>query len=278
MPQHALCPASGAASYTAVVRTYKSFPLVEAVIAALRAQSCPPEQVVVVDSGSPEHEQDQLKQLADVFIRYPDEPFNFSKAINIGVAVVHTTHVLIISSHFMLDGPDVIEHCFAQARDRRLDAFFLTNRCDAPHLQVGVVSRDNFNGANGYSNSCGMLPTAQVKLRPFREDVFACEDQEWARWYLMDLGRSILKVSTPHTRYLNQRVNLTKTLNEELAIACFIDRGRLSLLNILLWALRSGVSMLKQDMPRARFKLQLARELFKARTTPPTKVSRYFAD
>jgi glycosyltransferase involved in cell wall biosynthesis len=265
-------------SYTAIIRTYKSFPIVRGVIQALRAQTLPPAQVVVVDSGSPAQEQDELAALSDVFIRYPDEPFNYSKAINIGIGAVKTPYVLTLSSHYMLDAPWVIERCVNQADQHGVQAFFITNRCDAGVHAAGLVTSATFDGGNGYSNSCGMLPTAFVKMRPFREELFACEDQEWAQWYLREMRRSILKVSTPGARYLNHRVNQAKALNEELAIACFIDPKRLALANIFKWALRSLVSLVKLDPQRARFKLILAWELLKARKTPPQRASRYFSD
>jgi glycosyltransferase involved in cell wall biosynthesis len=262
--------------YTAIIRTYRSFPLVEDAIRALRQQSLPPAEVIVVDSGSPEDECTRLRALGDRFIAYPDEPFNFSKALNIGVAEVSTPFCLMLSSHYVIDDPQLIARCLADCEHHKAQAFFVTNACASGIHKVDVMSAGNFNGANGFSNTCGMVPTEAVKRRPFREDVFSCEDQEWAAWYLRDEAQLILKVSSPGIRYLNPRMNLTKTLNEELAIACFIDRSRLSPTNVAKWAARSLVSVAKGDWPRARFKLALAHELWKARHSPPQKLSRYF--
>ena len=40
------------ANYTALIRTHNSFPLVAEVVAALRAQTFPPEKILAVDSAS----------------------------------------------------------------------------------------------------------------------------------------------------------------------------------------------------------------------------------
>lgn len=262
--------------YTAVIRTLNSFPLVQTVVDGLRNQSFPPEKIVVVDSGSSPEDCTRLKSMADVFVPYPDEPFNFSKAINIGVERVETPYLLIISSHYVLGESTIVERALQACIEAGARAFFIGNACFSHSPRKEIRTQQNFDGGNGFSNACGFAPTDEVRRRPFREEVFSCEDQEWAAWYLRERGKIIVKINDPGIRYLNPRMNLTKLLNEHLALAYFVDRRRLSVANISVWALRAVFSLVKADLARARFKASLARQLWSARTRAPQKQSRYF--
>jgi glycosyltransferase involved in cell wall biosynthesis len=262
--------------YSAIIRTLCSFPQVEEVVRALRAQSLPPREIIVVDSGSPDDERSRLRRLADTFIDFPPEPFNFSKALNLGVEAATTPSCLMISSHFVLDDATLVEACIRETEARGMSVYYVSNVRRKRTAKYTVVSAVNFNGFNGFSNACGFVPTALVRERPFREDVFACEDQEWAAWYLRERRGAILKVRSPSIRYLNPRVNVEKKINEELAVACFVERRRLSPRHIAWRIMRSGFFTVTANWPRAAFERRVARELWRARRQTPRKPSRYF--
>lgn len=263
-------------AYSAIIRTYRSFPHVEDVVHALRKQSFPPRQIIIVDNGSPDEERSRLRRLGDTCIDYPPEPFNFSKAINLGVDQATSPYCLIISSHFILDDVALIETCVRDMEARAIGVFYISNARRARVPKHVVVSASTFDGANGFSNSCGFVPTSMLRARRFREDVFACEDQEWAAWYLRERHGLILKVGSPDIRYLNPRVNQAKKLNEQLAIACFVDRRRLSALRIGLRHLHAAFCVVVGDWSRAAFEHRVARELWLARRQTPQRPSRYF--
>jgi glycosyltransferase involved in cell wall biosynthesis len=266
----------GTYDYSAIIRTFQSFPVVEEVVRALRRQSIPPRSIIVVDSGSSEQDRTRLRDLADIFIDYPPEPFNFSKAINLGVAEVSTQCCLIISSHFLIEDTTLIARSIQQMAASGAGAFYVSNVCRKGTEKYTLISASNFTGFNGFSNACGFVPKAMVQEHCFREDVFACEDQEWAAWYLQERYGSILKIVSPSIRYLNPHANLTKKLNEELAVAAFVDRRRLSGRHVFWRLLRAAFFIMVLDWPRAAFEHHLARELWQARRRIPQKPSRYF--
>lgn len=261
-------------SYTAIVRTYKSAPLVYDAIARLKSQSNPPTKLIVVDSGSDAEECRRLRELSDQFIDISHVEFNFSYAINVALPHCVGSHALIISSHVLLEQNDMIERAFeAVAQHRAIGFHFLEDWYQ--HFLVERIDAKTFDGYNGYANSCGCLPLSWLARRPFREEVFSAEDQDWAAWAFSQ-GASILRIGSRHIRSLNARVNLQKKLNEEVAIAYFVQPDRLTIPNILGWLGRAAFSLVKLDMEKVRFKLAVAIELFKARSSPPTRPSRYF--
>jgi glycosyltransferase involved in cell wall biosynthesis len=267
---------SGTHDYSAIIRTFHSFPLVEEVVRALRKQSVSPRSIIVVDSGSSEQDRTRLRQLADILIDYPPEPFNFSKAINLGVAKASTPFCLIISSHFLIDDATLVACSIQQMEASGAGAFYVSNVRRQGACKGAVITAANFTGFNGFSNACGFVPTATVRERRFREDVFACEDQEWAAWYLRERHGLILKIESPSIRYLNPRANLTKKLNEQLAVAAFVDRRRLSVWHILWRLVRMALFATMGNWQRAAFERCLASELWQARRQIPHKPSRYF--
>ena len=266
----------GTYDYSAIIRTFQSFPLVEEVVRALRKQSIPPRSIIVVDSGSSDQDRLRLRQLADIFIDYPPEPFNFSKAINLGVAEASTPFCLIISSHFLIDDATLVAQSIQQMKATGAGAFYISNVCRKDAGKATEISAATFTGFNGLSNACGFVPTAVVRERGFREEVFACEDQEWADWYFRERRGSILKIESPFIRYLNPHANLTKKLNEQLAVAAFVDRRRLSMPHVLWRLVRAAFFALMGDCQRAAFEGRLASELWQARRRIPHKPSRYF--
>jgi glycosyltransferase involved in cell wall biosynthesis len=262
--------------YSAIIRTFCSFPQVEEVVRSLRAQSLPPREIIVVDSGSPDDERSRLRWLADTFIDFPPEPFNFSKALNLGVDAATTPSCLMISSHFVLDDATLIDACIRETEARGMSVFYISNARRKRARKYTVVSAATFDGFNGFSNACGFVPTAFVRERRFREDVFACEDQEWAAWYFRERRGSILKVGSPSIRYLNPRINVEKKINEELAIACFVDRRRLSPRYVAWRIARAWFFTVTGSLTRAACERRVARELWRARRQTPRKPSRYF--
>lgn len=261
--------------YTALIRTFNSGPLVFDTIAALRAQTCPPSTILVVDSGTDGPELDRLKAVADRFIDISDRPFNYSHAINVGLPQCEGSHVLVISSHIGIASHLLIERAWAAMNKCGADGFYCTSNT-ACGWKEQVINRSSFSGSNGLSNSCGFVPLPALEQRQFKEEVFSAEDQEWSVWFLRERGKALLRIETQEISYLNQRLNYTKMINEELAIAYFVDRRRLGLLNIVFWMFGALGSLAKGKAHRCQFKLAVARGLWAARSRQPVRSSKYF--
>ncbi len=267
-------------SYTALIRTFNSMPLLIDVIDHLQKQSTPPSAIVIVDSSKEKEQRSGIENLGYPVVRYPEnEDFNFSKAINIGVNCIRTDAVLIISSHVLLTNEYMIEKALniTDFNDEKYMGF-----CLIPWSEREVtwrqtkVDKENFNRNLCASNSCTMLKASWIKLRPFREDVFSAEDQEWTFYYLNQNDAYFYNIVTHDVKYMNVHFNTQKLINEQIALAYFTFNEMLSLKNILFGILKSIYAILRLRKERAQYHFIVAKELFFARFRKPQKKSKYF--
>ncbi|SEK52303.1 hypothetical protein SAMN05216359_10274 [Roseateles sp. YR242] len=262
------------AEYAAVIRTHVYTPLLEAVVAGLKAQTCPPARIVLVDSSRSPAVRAQLQRLGEV-VPYPDGPFNFSLAINVGMAAVEEAHALLISAHVCLAGPSVVEDSLKAAQAVGAEVVYWRFAHEGVNRDT-LIGPAEFDGYNGLSNACAYLPTALVKARPFRADVFSAEDQEWAAWYFKSHHGKVLRCDRLDVKYENPHLNERKVINEELAIAYFAyPRNR--------WpdkiASRLGRALLafvRGRKKRALMHWEIARGLFLMWFRAPHGTSKYF--
>ncbi len=261
--------------YTALIRTHDSSPRVQATVAALRAQTAPPERILAVDSGSSPEQRAALDALVDDVVDYPDEPFNYSKAINIGVRECRTPWVLVISSHMAMQDRDAIVRASREMAAADAACFYL-HRMKHPEWLIETVDRTNFDGRNGLSNSCAFLPTSEVLRRPFREDVFSAEDQEWTADFLRRTGGTVLRIGVDSLKYDNPNENELKLINEEISIAYFTCREKLGLRFVVAWLIRAAVYLAAGRPRRSWTYVRICKELVLARFRPPMRVSRYY--
>jgi hypothetical protein len=261
--------------YTALIRTRDSAPLVFRTIASLRAQSRPPASILAVDSGTGAAQLAPLEAAVDRLLDISAREFNYSRAINAGVEQCATPHVLIISSHVVLEDESVMERFLAELDARRIDVGFLISRPDAA-WHCREVDASSFSGTNGLTNSCAFLPVALARAMPFREEVFSAEDQEWTARYLATAAGRLLGVETRRISYLNPRFSYAKKLNEELALAYYVDRRRMRAPAIGNWLLKALWSLFRRDLAKARFRMAVAHGLLMARRVAPSRSSKYF--
>lgn len=263
--------------YTALIRTYNSAPLVFDVIEKLKKQTVPPAYIMAVDSGTSNEALHELSSKVDQLVDISDNEFNFSRAINLGIAQCKTKYVLIISSHVLLNSPHVIENLLTSLQQNECEVGCISWDPVADNKWVvRVVTPSNFNGENALNNSCSFMPVEYAKELPFREEVFSAEDQEWSVRYFKRYRKPIVAVHSSHVAYLNARFNYTKKLNEEIALAYYVDPSRRSLKNVGLWLLKVMWSIGRRDFPKALFRLKVAFQLILMRLRPPHKSSRYF--
>ncbi len=261
--------------YTALIRTHDSSPRVEATVAALRAQTSPPTRIVAVDSKSAPEQRAALDALVDRVVDYPDEPFNYSKAINLGIDECRTPWVLIVSSHIVLQDPDAIARASRETTSIGAAGFYL-HRGTRPEWKLERIDARNFDGRNGLSNACAFLPTRAVAERPFREDVFSAEDQEWAADFFRRTGAAILRIGIDSLKYNNPNENELKLINEEISIAYFTCREKLGVRFLAAWLIRAAVYLAAGRPRRSRTYLTICKELVLARFRPPMRVSKYY--
>lgn len=265
--------------YTALIRTYNSFPLVAEVVAALRAQAAPPENIIAVDSKSSPEQRLALEDIFDQVIDYPKEPFNYSKAINIGVEACETEYALIISSHVVLTDPYLISYGINHISEggyHCLGCCFNQGGDYEKTYGVTRVDKRNFSLLLGLSNSCAFLKKKYIIDRPFREDVFSAEDQEWAAYYLRNHDASFFSFHSVYVKYLNPNVNDLKTMNEFISMAYFTHPELRGPKYIIPRLARAFLAFVRNRPERAKLHLTMAKELFMTNFSKPVRKSSYY--
>jgi glycosyltransferase involved in cell wall biosynthesis len=267
---------TAAQHYTAIIRTDRCDDLVQQMVARLYAQSLPPSEVLFVDSSGSNQCSEDLRNLGGRVVLYPREPFNFSKAINIGVEAAQYENCLIISSHVLLDRQSLVADGLNAAQESSCGVVYWAPVPANQITECRKISAANFNGTNGLSNSCAFIPTALLRERPFREEVFSAEDQEWAAWYLRTRKGNTLRFVQPGMRYLNPNTNITKKINEEISIAYFTYRRNLHPDKILSRLARVIIAAARRRPEHARMHWEICKGLLLANFRKPTRQSKYF--
>ncbi|KEP70134.1 hypothetical protein DL1_20150 [Thioclava dalianensis] len=267
--------------YAALIRAYDCAPVLRYAIQKLQSQTHPPAEILIVDSSNNPETSAKFAALGARVVLYPDEPFNYSKAINVGVAANPHPYTFIISSHVLLDDPGMIAAGFEALRARALEIVYWGPRpFSEPEAILTEIDTRRFNGGNGLSNSAAMVPTQLLRARVFRPEVFSAEDQEWSRYYFSHVGKAMLRVESPKFFYLNpnhgMNWSMAKVLNEELAIGHFVNRRLIMPDRIAARFLRGILATLRRRPDRARLHFGVARDLFWANFRQPTRNSRYF--
>ncbi|WAC75156.1 glycosyltransferase family 2 protein [Roseateles sp. SL47] len=260
--------------YAALIRTHACTPLLEQVVAALRAQTWPPARIVFVDSSRNPAVREQLLRMGEV-VAYPDEAFNYSAAINIGMATIDEPYALLISAHVRMESPTVLEESLTAAQTEGVEVVYWRHA----HLGANgraVIGPQTFDGYNGLSNACAYLPTRLVKERPFRTDVFSAEDQEWAAWYFRTRRGRVMRCDDLSVKYENPHVNARKMINEELAIAYFAYPRNRWPDRIASRLGRAALALLRGRRERARMHWEIGRGLFLMWFRAPNGTSKYF--
>lgn len=244
--------------YTAVIRTNRADELLDRVVVSLRRQTMPPNGIVFVDSSGDEQTHAALEAMGRV-VRY-DGDFNYSRAINLGIGAVRTPFALTISSHTVPMADDLIERGWAEAQ--RVGARIIYWSPPAPgallERRFDIVDAGSYNGRNGLSNSFGMIETAEARRYPFREEVFASEDQEWAKRYLGRYPNArIVGVITPDVAYEHRGaaakgILLDKYIQEELAHLLFMVPKTRIAVEICGRIARSALALARGRPERAR--------------------------
>ncbi|MDB5540191.1 MAG: hypothetical protein JWQ89_1918 [Devosia sp.] len=209
------------ARYSVLIRTYNSAATLAETLRSLSAQVVPPSQFIFVDSGST----DDCLALAPegaIIHRYVGKEFNYSSALNQGIAYIDCDFCLVISSHTSMQHAEAMAYALdTLAADPTVGAAYFCGEV-APAPTHRLIDRKNFSGFNGMWNTCGVYRTTLLHRRPFRPEVPIAEDQEWSRWLLEEEGMKIARISGGGMKYDNPRgLPLRKWLREHLSVATF---------------------------------------------------------
>jgi glycosyltransferase involved in cell wall biosynthesis len=263
-------------TYSVLIRTFNSENTLPATLRSLDVQTQRPSEYVIVDSGSTDNTLKLLPRRSVVH-RFVGARFNYSEALNQGVEHISTDYVLIISSHTALENRSSIE-CALNAlnSDERIGAAYFCSNNAGP-LKHDVIDEGNFNGFNGLWNTCSIIRVPLLRKRAFRPDVFAAEDQEWARWLFTEEHMVVARFSGAGMANNNPKAaSLRKCVNEYVAVAYFVNRQLLGWRNLA----RVGFTVITPRVlvsPRQRFLyLWMLGRLAACHIAKPEVLSRHF--
>jgi len=262
--------------YSALIRTYNCQKTLPATLRSLENQTHRPSTYVIVDSGSTDNTL-TLVPTGALVLPFVGRSFNYSQALNQGLEHIATQFVLIISSHTALVNSEAIGHAIKLLEsDQKIGAAYFCFDNTTP-LRYELIDVRTFTGFNGLSNSCSLIKVPLLRERPFREDVFTAEDQEWARWLFTEKQMTVACFSGAGIVNRNPLASsIRKRTNEYIAVAYFTNRCLLKWHNILGVACRV-VSPRASVRPRERLIcLWLVWRLMVCRVIKPEVTSRYF--
>jgi glycosyltransferase involved in cell wall biosynthesis len=204
--------------YSVIIRTKNSEKTIKACLEGLLSQTIKPLEIIVVDSGSRDNTLPIVKEFGVVIIDYPKgQKFNYSKALNIGIAKTISPFILILSSH--------VEFLDFQSIYFMHNVFVEDEQC----ITVSMVRTDKKNKINGSSmlnknkitlrdfkgqamyNFCSLIRKESWNEHNFDEKIMRCEDQEWAYYFLKKNFHAII-IKEPQIYYDNSYYNFQKDL------------------------------------------------------------------
>jgi rhamnosyltransferase len=146
-------------------------------------------EVIVVDSGSSDATVSIARSAGARVIEIPAAGFSYGGALNTGSQLAQAPLVVALSAHAFPPDHRWLERmvdAFA-AGDRLACACGYETAPDGGRLEHAIVQDAAFARRHprwGYSNASGGFRTELWRQRPFREDLPASEDKEWALHWL----------------------------------------------------------------------------------------------
>lgn len=214
-------------NYSIVIRTKNSQKTIKNCLTSILKQSLLPKEIIVVDSGSTDSTIKEMSNFQVKLLHYPKGvPFNYSKALNLGISEVKTEFVLILSSHVELINENQVEWMCYRLKNEQNCAAISTLRSDVKNYYSTIkfkwdkITLENFNGRAMY-NFCSLIELPLWKEYNFNEQIPSCEDQEWALRYLKKNYFTIV-ISCPPIFYSNPYYNLKKDLQDTIVLGEFI--------------------------------------------------------
>ena len=185
--------------YDVVIRCKNEGIWLERVLLSILAQNITPSKIVLVDDQSTDNSVFIAEKYGCEIVRYPDTTFNYSKALNEGLARVDVSHALILSAHCVLYNERSVEYLFKALAETGCVAGFgrqlptpSSSSVDVRDL-LTVFGRERlvFTKFPFFHNAFSLITMTEWKRNIFPETVNGIEDRVWAK-DLCDRGEKIV--------------------------------------------------------------------------------------
>jgi glycosyltransferase involved in cell wall biosynthesis len=188
-------------------------------------------QIVFVDLGSRDRSAEVARSSGASVVTTPAGRFSFGGALNLGAERCTGKVLVALSAHAIPRAPDWLARVRGVFDDPRVacasgdDYGPDGGHLNAPVAQGSALARRRPEW--GYSNGAGAFRASLWRQRPFRTDLPACEDKEWALHWL-DRGYTCvvdptLAVDHDHT-HDSLRAIFNRARRESEGYAAFLDQ------------------------------------------------------
>ncbi len=210
-----------------IIRTHNAEPYLPALLGSLGRQTFTDWEIVAVIHQCSDRSEEILKAARARIVHYPPaEPFNYSRALNLGAEAARGRFLLNLSSHVEFVRDDTIERMLELILAEGIAAVTVMRRFAGERYskqeKLSYTTVENFGGSGGLANFCGLIPRALWEKHPFPVIVPAVEDTAWAAFWIYRGYRTVW-LNGHAVIYKNPRFSVDKIVRDRCVIALFLS-------------------------------------------------------
>lgn len=211
-----------------IIRTHNAEAYLPELIDSIYRQDFKDWEIIAVLHKCHDGSEAILREAGAKIVHYPpDDPFNYSRALNIGSSVSRGKYLLNLSCHVKFVKANTISRMLANMEINKFAAISVRRRFPRePYSQnegLDVTNIGNFEGWGGLANYCGMIPKSLWLQQPFHEAIPTVEDCAWAAYWICR-GHQTAVLRGHSVLYRNPQYSVYKLFRDRAFIALFLAR------------------------------------------------------